>query len=161
MTSEVLKSLESFPQRLEDCFAQFQVAARNWRPMSWEGIPSERLTAIEQLCHVRDIERDGYHLRIRRTLAEESPVLEDIPGEPLAVERRYFEADAADVLADFRGARAETIALVSELSAAQLQRIAIFEGAPVALGNLLHFLCSHDNQHLAGLHWLLAKMNRQ
>lgn len=131
---------------------------RNWRPASWEGIPSERLTAIEQLCHVRDIERDGYHVRIKRTLLEESPILEDIPGEALAVERNYARANFMEVMADFRAARAETLAIVGTLERTQLQRIAIFEGRPTTLEGLLHFLCSHDNQHLAGLHWLLGKL---
>jgi len=157
--SAILHSLETFPQRLEECFSLFPKPMHNWQPWSWEGIPSERLTAIEQVCHVRDIERDGYHRRIRRTLAEEMPILEDIPGEPLAVERRYLDANVEEVFADFRVARAETVALVTGLSAIQMQRVALFEGRPVALHNLLHFLCSHDNQHLAGLHWLLGKMN--
>jgi hypothetical protein len=25
------------------------------------------------------------------------------------------------------------------------------------LRSLIHYLCSHDQQHLAGLHWLLGK----
>lgn len=157
----VLEILAGFPRRLEACFRLFPESARNWRPESWEGIPSERLTALEQLCHVRDIERDGYHQRIRRTLSEDQPVLEDIAGEALAVERRYFEAHAEAVLVDIGEARAETVARVGALSATQLQRVAIFEGRPVTLGNLLHFLCSHDQQHLAGMHWLLGKLNTQ
>ena len=118
MWEAILRSLEAF---------------RNWQPGSWEGIPSERLTAIEQVCHVRDIERDGYHRRIRRTLAEEMPILEGIPGEPLAVERRYFQANAEEVFADFRAARADTITLLSGLGPIELQRLALFEGRPVAL----------------------------
>jgi hypothetical protein len=157
-TAQLLAELEAFPQRLEECFSLFSPVAQHWRPESWNGIPSERLTALEQVCHVRDIERDGYHVRIRRTLEERTPVLPDIPGESLAVERRYFAAQPAEVLSDFRAARAETVALVRGLSEAQLQRIAIFESNPLTLRNLLHFLCSHDNQHLAGLHWLLAKL---
>jgi hypothetical protein len=154
----ILRSLATFPQRLEECFSLFPKSMQNWQPWSWEGIPSERLTAIEQICHVRDIERDGYHRRIRRTLAEEMPILEDISGEALAVERRYLEANVQEVFADFGVARADTVALVTGLNAIQMQRVAVFEGRPVTLHNLLHFLCSHDNQHLAGLHWLLGKM---
>jgi hypothetical protein len=33
-------------------------------------VPSEPLTAIEQVCHVRDIEIDGYHRRFHRALDE-------------------------------------------------------------------------------------------
>ena len=82
-----------------------------------------------------------------------------VGGEPLALERQYLDANVEEVFADFRVARADTVALVTGLSAIQMQRVALFEGRPVALHNLLHFLCSHDNQHLAGLHWLLGKMN--
>lgn len=158
MLNILLSSLESFPQRLELCYAAFPESMHNWRPRSWEGIPSERLSAIEQVCHVRDIERDGYHVRFKRVLEEEHPVLPDIPGEQLAVDRQYAAENAADVLHSFRLARAATVSMISSLTEAQLQRVAIFEGVPTTLQGLINFLCSHDNQHLAGLHWLLGKM---
>jgi hypothetical protein len=35
----------------------------------------------------------------------------------------------------------------------------VFEGyGPVTLRALVHYLCSHDQQHLAGLQWLLGKI---
>ena len=157
MRDVALASLAEFPQRLERCFAAYPESLLDWRPVSWEGIPSERLTAVEQLCHIRDIERDGYHLRFKRVLEEDSPVLPDIPGEQLAVDRQYSTANVETVLRDFRAARGETISLISALSADDFQRKAIFEGQPTTLEGLIHFLCSHDHQHLAGLHWLLAK----
>lgn len=158
MLNILIGSLESFPQRLELCYAAFPESMHNWRPRSWEGIPSERLTAIEQICHVLDVERDGYHVRIQRVLEEERPVLPDIPGEQLAVDRRYAAENATDVLHGFRLARAATLSMISGLTQPQWQRVAIFEGAPTTLQGLINFLCSHDNQHLAGLHWLLGKM---
>ena len=159
MTDLTISALTAFPDRLAESFAMFPTAARNWRPPSWDGIPSERLTAVEQICHVRDIETDGYHMRIARILTENGPVLEDIAGEPLAVDRQYCLADPQRALADFRIARSKTIELISRLTEEQWQRIGIFEGAPTSLRGLMHFLCSHDNQHLAGLHWLLGKMH--
>jgi DinB superfamily len=159
MTHVTISSLTAFPDRLAECFAMFPDNSHNWRPNSWDGIPSERLTAIEQICHVRDIEADGYHVRIARILRESRPVLEDIAGEPLAVERQYCLASPERALADFRIARAKTIESISGLSEEQWQRIGIFEGEPTSLRGLMHFLCSHDNQHLAGLHWLQGKMH--
>jgi hypothetical protein len=159
MTDLTISALTAFPDRLAECFAMFPTAAHNWRPNSWDGIPSERLTAIEQICHVRDIETDGYHVRIARILTENEPVLKDIAGEPLAVDRQYFLADPQRVLADFRIVRVKTIESISGLSEEQWQRIGIFEGTPTSLRGLMHFLCSHDNQHLAGLHWLRGKMH--
>jgi len=43
--------------------------------------------------------------------------------------------------------------------AAELERRAVFEGYGwVTVRGLIHYLCSHDQQHLAGLQWLLGKM---
>ena len=72
--------------------------SRNWKPDSWEGIPSEPFSAIEQICHVRDIEVDGYHERFRRALQETNPTLENVDGETLAVERAYAAAEPAESL---------------------------------------------------------------
>ena len=49
-------SLPIVPQQLEAHYAAFPAAFKHWAPESWEGVPSEALTAIEQICHVRDIE---------------------------------------------------------------------------------------------------------
>jgi len=81
-------------------------------------------------------------------------------GEQLAEERGYAMANAADTLVRFKAARAETIRIVSALTDDQLERVAIFENRPTTLRGLVHFLCSHDFQHLAGLQWLLARMSR-
>jgi hypothetical protein len=76
----------------------------------------------------------------------------------VAKERNYGQADVSEVFADFRRARATTIALLRGLDKTQLDRQAVFEGyGPVSLRGLVHYLCSHDQQHLAGLQWLLGK----
>lgn len=73
--STTLAAQADFPARLEAHFAAFPLEHRNWLPPSWQGVPSEPFTAIEQLCHVKDIEIDGYHVRLQRTLAESNPQL--------------------------------------------------------------------------------------
>jgi hypothetical protein len=157
--STTLSALAAFPVLLEANFALFPVAQRHWAPPSWDGVPSEALTAIEQACHVRDIEVDGYLVRLQRTLREDHPLLPSIDTDALARERNYPDADVAEVFASFRAARGQTIALVSQLSGAELARTADFEGyGPVTVRSLVHFLCSHDQQHLAGLQWLLGKL---
>jgi len=155
---QTIEALAKFPARLEAYYAAVPDELKHWRPRSWEGIPSERLTAHEQVCHVKDIEIDGYHVRFDRTLDEERPVLPDLPGERLAVERHYANANAAEALATFRKARESTVVRVSGFTDQQLERVAIFEGMPTTLCGLVHYLCSHDNQHLAGLQWLLGQM---
>jgi hypothetical protein len=160
--SVTLAALADFPQQLAAHFAAIPADYRHWAPPSWDGVPSEPLTALEQVCHVRDIETDGYHVRLRRTLEEHNPMLASIDTPALARERAYGTADPAAALAAFRKARAETVALISGLAPEQFDRPAVFEGyGPLCLRSLVHFLCSHDQQHLAGLQWLLGKIEAQ
>ena len=158
MHAITLTTLAAFPDQLEAHFAAFPPPFRHWAPPSWEGVPSEPLTALEQLCHVRDIEIDGYQVRIRRTLSETEPLLASIDTDALVRERAYARDEPARVLAAFRAARVQTLAMISGLTEAQWARTAVFEGyGPLTLRSLIHYLCSHDQQHLAGLQWLLGK----
>jgi hypothetical protein len=158
MDAVTLAALAEFPRRLEAYYGIVPADRKNWRPSSWDGVPSEPFTPIEQICHVKDIEIDGYHLRLRRTLEENHPLLASIDGERLAEERAYGSAEGTHVLRDFARARSETLALISRLTPQQLSRTAEFEGHAITLRGLVHNLCSHDQQHLAGLQWLLARM---
>lgn len=48
----------------------------------------------------------------------------------------------------FREARAKTVALLASLTPEQFKRAAVFEGyGPLSLRSLVHYLCSHDQQH--------------
>ena len=155
-----LAALEAFPRELEKHYAAFPPEFVHWSPPSWDGVPSEPFTAIEQICHVRDIEIEGYQVRFRRALDESSPLLPSIDSETVAKERDYGREDAAQVFAQFRAARVKTLVLLGGLDEAQLERLAEFEGyGPVTMRGLIHYLCSHDQQHLAGLQWLLGKID--
>jgi hypothetical protein len=159
MNPATLSALEAFPQQLEAHYAAIPAEFRNWAPPSWEGVPSEPFTAIEQVCHVRDIEIEGYHVRFHRTLTESSPVLASMDSEAVARERPYAQADTREVFADFRRARARTLAIIGAITPDQYARTAVFEGyGPLTLRSLVHYLCSHDQQHLSGLQWLLGKI---
>jgi hypothetical protein len=152
-------ALEAFPRELEQHYAAFPVEFVHWTPSSWEGVPSEPFTAIEQVCHVRDIEIEGYQVRFQRTLDEHAPLLPSIDSEAVAKARDYGNADVTRVFAEFRAARAKTLSLLRNLEDAQFARPAVFEGyGPVTLRGLTHYLCSHDQQHLSGLQWLLGKI---
>jgi hypothetical protein len=157
-----IAALEAFPRALEQHYAAFPAEFVHWAPASWEGVPSEPFTAIEQICHVRDIEVEGYQERFRRTLAEDSPFLPSIDSESVARQRDYGRADPGQVFAAIRAARAETIAMLRGLEPAAFDRPAVFEGyGAVSLRGLVHYLCSHDQQHLSGLQWLLGKVDAQ
>lgn len=159
MNSITLRALKRFPVELEAHYAAIPPEFRHWKPSSWEGIPSERLTGIEQVCHVRDVEVLGYQVRLRRAVSESNPILESLDTDALARDREYANQNADAVLAEFREARERTIALIAGLSPDQLRRTALFEGyGATTLQGLVHYLCSHDQQHLAGLQWLLGKI---
>jgi hypothetical protein len=162
MNSATLQALAVFPDQLEAFHAAIPASYSHWKPESWEGIPSELLTPIEQICHVRDIEIDGYQRRIERALTEDNPVLGSIETYDLARDRDYAHADPAEVLAAFRGARASTVRRIAALDETALDRPAEFEGyGSVTVRGLVHYLCSHDQQHLAGLQWLLGKIEAE
>jgi hypothetical protein len=155
-----ITALESFPDALEQHYAAFPVEYVHWAPASWDGVPSERFTAIEQICHVRDIEIEGYQVRFRRTLAEPAPFLPSIDSEAVARERDYGREDARAVFAQIRAARTATVTMLRGLAATDFERTAEFEGyGRVSLRGLVHYLCSHDQQHLSGLQWLLGKID--
>ena len=148
------------PDRLSEAFSLVPADRHDWTPPSWEGIPGERFSALGQLCHVRDIERLGYHVRISRLLAEESPSLVSLDSYELATRLNYQDADPAVALTDFRSARETTLQLLQGLTSEQLARRGSFEEyGPVTLRSLIHYLTSHDHQHLACLEWLLGQMH--
>jgi hypothetical protein len=87
-------------------------------------------------------------------------VLTSLDGYELERERDYATADVREALAAFRAARATTMDMLTGLAPGALERTAEFEGyGALTLRSLVHYLCSHDQQHLAGLQWLLGKMD--
>jgi hypothetical protein len=159
MNAVTLQALEAFPDQLAAHYLAIPDDSKNWSPPSWEGIPSESLTAIEQICHIRDIEIEGYHVRFHRTLVEVNPTLVSLDTYALAKARNYSSSNVKQALEEFRQARRTTLALISKLTSEQFERHATFAGyGALTLRSLVHYLCSHDQQHLAGLQWLSGKI---
>ena len=155
----LLDELSAMPDELEHAVRQVAADRLRWKPESWGGSPGETFSVLEHACHLRDIERDGYQVRIGRMLAEDNPSLVSIDGDELAKERRYDAADVEDALAAFRSARAATVARLRSLDEVVLGREGFFaEYGPLTLRGLVHYLRSHDQQHLAGIHWLAGKI---
>ncbi|MFY0568678.1 DinB family protein [Archangium lansingense] len=120
MIATTLSALAEFPSQLEQFYDAFPRELTRWIPDSWEGCPSENLTALEQLCHVRDIELEGYHVRFRRLLNETGPVLASLDTYALVKERNYAAAEPSAVFGAFRAARQATVETLRPLSDEQL-----------------------------------------
>lgn len=149
-----------FPEQLERIYQTVPKEYVNWAPDSWEGIPSETFTAIEQICHVRDIEIDGYQARLYRMLTEPNPFLESIDSYALARRRNYAATEPAEALASFKAARNRTLGILEDLTETHLKLSGMFEGyGQITVTALIHYLCSHDQQHLSGMQWLLGKID--
>ena len=120
--------------------------------------PAE-FSALEHVCHLRDIEQEGYSVRLSRLLTEEAPTLADIDGARLAREREYQRQDFTSALADFTHARRENIARARTLTPAQLARAGTFEGVgEVTTARLLEMMRTHDEAHRAELTDLTAHL---
>jgi hypothetical protein len=66
------------------------------------------------------------------------------------------------MFAEFSIARMQTLELLKTVTPEQYTRTAVFEGyGPLTLKSLAHYLCSHDQQHLSGLQWLLGKIDAE
>ena len=66
---------------------------------------------LEDAWHLRDIEMEGYLVRIQRMFTGQSPVLVDLNGDQMAIERRYNERELSPAIEGFASARAESISL--------------------------------------------------
>src|SRR5262245_21028422 len=105
---QLIAQLASMPDALESMFSEIPRERLNWLPADLGGALGEVFAPLSHACHVRDIEVDGYHVRIRRMLEEQRPDLVSIDGDALARERHYERQDLQEVLRAFRRARERT-----------------------------------------------------
>ena len=157
--SDLLSELENMPQQLERALRLIPRHRLQWKPDSWEGSPAENFSVLEHVCHLRDIEADGYHVRIQRMIDESNPSLLSLDSYEIARARRYETEDLGEALAAFRRAREVTVEKLRGVSEDQLARAGDFaEYGRLTLRALVHYLRSHDQQHLAGIHFVAGKI---
>jgi hypothetical protein len=112
--------------------------------------PSEdEFSVVESVCHLRDIELDGYAIRVRLLLTEDHPGLSDIDGARLAIERDYNSQDLQEALTAFTRGRQENLSVLSKASDTEFEREGDLEGAGrITLGKLVEMMHEHDEGHL-------------
>jgi len=103
-------------------------------------------------CHLRDLEREAYKLRIDRMLHEENPFLSDFDGARIARERDYNSEPLLAALTAFAESRRSNIAVVKSVAPDDLNRPGRFENTgPITLAGLLLMMKQHDQEHLREL----------
>jgi Protein of unknown function (DUF664). len=150
MTAEEFEELKKFltktPAAVRELTAGLTESQTRWKPSATE------FSVVENICHLRDIEEEGYRKRIGRILMEDMPFLPDLDGSRLALERRYNEQELEAALASFTVAREENMQTIQNLSSEQLTRGGTFEQiGPVTLQRLLEMMQEHDRAHLLEL----------
>jgi hypothetical protein len=102
---------------------------------------------VEQACHLRDLEREGYLVRVRRMLSETLPTLEGFDGTAVAAARNYMAQDARIAAQEFAAARREVTGLLAATTAGDPEREAIFDGQRITLRDLVAMMEAHDRGH--------------
>jgi hypothetical protein len=139
--SKTLEHLEAMPAFLQ---AALHEAGEENFPLR----PSQdEFSLLEHACHLRDLEREGYLVRVRRMLTERAPELADFDGQKVAGERDYASQDALLAAQDFTAARRELLGILAPLGTDELRREATFLGRRITLADLVALIDAHDSEH--------------
>jgi hypothetical protein len=140
----VIDRLEQTPGRVREL-----IDGKSEEDLSFRPAPDE-FSLRENVLHLRDIDVEGYEVRIVRILSESEPRFPDIDGAALARERNYNAQAVAPALKDFAASRARSIARLRTLDPADLERTGEIIGVrSVTLKLLLEQWRWHDTEHLA------------
>ena len=103
--------------------------------------------AKECVCHLRDAE-ELFQAVLNTVPVQDKPAFPFPDPDPLAAERRYLDADAAQAAAEFRRRRDETLRLLRTLSPEQWKRGFSVGGNAMTLDALAALMAWHDDNHL-------------
>ncbi|PYS46423.1 MAG: hypothetical protein DMF68_19240 [Acidobacteria bacterium] len=137
---------------------------------SLEGFPPDKMTAhpiegkwsaCEIVQHLADSEMNGA-IRLRRLLAEEHPVLHGYDQDDYAARFRYNGRDIAPALDAFRGARATSAQILSQLTEEDWKREGWHaESGLFTLETWLRTYAPHAYNHAAQIHRLKEAVSGQ
>jgi hypothetical protein len=106
----------------------------------------ERWSALEVLCHLRDVDNDVYLPRLERVLTEEQPVLQALNMDD--AESRYREASLRPALDAWISARARLVARLAPLTPREWARMATHSiYGPQMLADMVRSWADHDLSH--------------
>jgi DNA-binding XRE family transcriptional regulator len=149
----MIAALAAMPSKVKDIVALVP-------PDAWAHKPSNgSFSVLEHICHLRDIDDDGYRIRVERILTEEQPTLPDIDGDALARERDYQSQDLEEALASFTATRWQIAARLAKLTPEQRCRTGLMAGTRrITVEELVDAMKAHDSAHLDELSELYEEL---
>jgi hypothetical protein len=152
----VIDQLEQTPNRVREL-----IEGRSEEELSFKPAP-DSFSLRENLLHLRDIDVEGYEVRIAGLLTERGPrQFPDIDGAALARDRNYNAQPVAPALEDFAASRARSIARLRAVDLADPQRFGRVGTRAVSLETLLQDWTRHDSEHLAEMTHLTVFRQRK
>ena len=122
----------------------------------------DEFSVLENLCHMRDLELQGYTLRIRRLLGDNNPALADFDGARVAAEGNYHSQLPDLAMKAFQSARMLNVRILRRSTRQQLEREGTLQGVGrITLRRLAAMMREHDEGHLEDLRVLRQRLERQ
>lgn len=147
---DAIAALAQIPETLQRRLAGLSDSQLRHKPAP------DTFSMLEQVCHLRDIEVEGYARRLQLLLHEEHPALPDLNGGVLARERHYNSQDLQPAVQTFIAARHGCLKTLAGVTAAQLKRSGhLHKVGEVTLAKLLELWVGHDREHLREMDGLL------
>jgi hypothetical protein len=144
--ADLAERMEQDAQRIRELVAAFG------DDIACERVPSDEFSATEHICHLRDLERRGFHPRIADMLTKEMPQLYDFDGAAVARASNYMSEDPQEALDAFLRARAENVQVIRRAPANAAQRLGFYKaGSAITLASVLNGVVEHDADHIARL----------
>jgi uncharacterized damage-inducible protein DinB len=156
LARDLVDRLAAMPRLLQSCAERLPRA-------EWTRQPAPGLfSLVEHCCHLRDLEEEGYTLRLRRMLREAAPVLEDFDGAAVAAGRAYPAQDLRTAVQAFAEARSRNLLVLAGLDAAALARTARFgEHGTITVVRLAELMVEHDAGHRSEIEDLFRTLGVQ
>ncbi|HET7729625.1 MAG TPA: DinB family protein [Usitatibacter sp.] len=154
--AESIERLDAMPEFLEAAID----AAGHPENFLFQPAPGE-FSLVEHACHLRDLEREGYLVRVRRMAAEDGPALQSFDGAAIAAARGYRGQDARIAAQEFGAARRELVGMLAPLTEEDMARQATFDGEPVSFGDMIAMMVEHDRGHREEIEHLIDRLEER
>jgi hypothetical protein len=140
----LIANLKSLPNELEDLVEGLSDEELRWRP-----IPN-KWSIAEILAHLRDVEREAFQVRLRRTIGEDTPTFELWDQDRAAADRDYIAQSGRAALDEFKALRAETVASLESVPVEKWERVGVHpERGPATLEEqVTRQVKNHDLTHM-------------